>query len=50
MDNCFLVTEHIRRKLTETGENPDRARNQFKLVKDMLSKKDEAEAIVEKYL
>ena len=30
--------------------NLDRARNQFTLVKDMLAKKDEAEALVKKYL
>ena len=30
--------------------NLDRARNQFALVRDMLSKKKEAEAIVKKYL
>lgn len=30
--------------------NLDRARNQFKLVKDMFEKKNEAEAIVKKYL
>lgn len=30
--------------------NLDRARNQFALVRDMLSKKDKAEAIVKKYL
>lgn len=37
-------------RVAHENHNLDRARNQFKLVKDMLSKKAEAEAIVEKYL
>ena len=32
------------------NHNLDRARNQFKLVKDMLAKKEQGEAIVKKYL
>ena len=37
-------------KIHREHHNLDRARNQFKLVKDMLAKKNEAEAIVKKYL
>lgn len=37
-------------KTAYDNHNLDRARNQFKLVKDMLDKKEAAEAIVKKYL
>ena len=37
-------------KIHREGHNLDRARTQFKLVKDMEAKKDTMKAIVEKFM
>lgn len=37
-------------KTAYASHNLDRARNQYALVKDMVAKRKEAEAIVKKYL
>ena len=37
-------------KTAYANHNLDRARNQYALVKDMVAKRTEAEAIVKKYL